>query len=367
MRLHPAASSYVLETARSQITLACALLGCLIGPALAQTAPPSPPDPTTLHSTTTLVLVPALVETEKKEIVYALTADDFELTDNGVPQRLTLEADAADSKRPLALVVAVQIGGAAQRQFGKFAHLDTMLAGMIGGAPNQVALVEFDSHPEYDSSFTSDVAAWSDAFNHPVPGDGGAAIFDGLAFALDMLRVQPSGTRRAVLLISQQHDDGSKARVQDILREASETNTAVYSLTFSVEKATLKDGLAGFTHLTHTGPAPPPIQVGDFTTQGYFNLLAPAELAVGAMRKNFAAEVASLSGGEPLDFSNKAEFDRALNTLTNHIRNGYTLSFRPTSNEPGLHTLKLRVVDHPELHIDARANYWADGTAKAPE
>jgi len=83
------------------------------------------------------------------------------------------------------------------------------------------------------------------------------------------------------------------------------------------------------------------------------------------MRKNFAAEVANLSGGEPFGFSDAAQFDRSLATLANHIRNGYVLSFRPTSSQPGLHVLKLRVVDHPELYVDARATYWADDDASA--
>ena len=38
-----------------------------------------------------VVLVPALVKTKSGELVFALTADDFILTDNGVPQALRLD------------------------------------------------------------------------------------------------------------------------------------------------------------------------------------------------------------------------------------------------------------------------------------
>jgi VWFA-related protein len=330
----------------------------------AQTAPSSAAA-TTLQSTTTLVFVPARVALPSGELLYTLIASDFELTDNGVPQKFTFEANQAVDTRPLALVVLMQIGGAAQAQAKNFAHLDTMLAGIIQGPPDKIAIVGFDSRPEYDSPFTSNVADWSDALNHPDPGDGGAAIFDGVAYALDLLKQQPPDTRRAILLISQQHDSGSKTKVKDILREVGETNTAVYALTFSVEKAILKEGFSGFTHLTHNY-APMGGPIDGFDGQDYFDILAPVELAAGAMRKDVAAEVAGLSGGEPFAFSNKKQFDLAINTLGNHIRNGYLLTFRPTSNQPGLHTLKLRVPDHPELHIDARTSYWAD-PAKASE
>ena len=48
---------------------------------------------TTLHTTTTLVAVPTLVQTSGKEPVFSLTAEDFVLTDNGVPQKVTLEEE----------------------------------------------------------------------------------------------------------------------------------------------------------------------------------------------------------------------------------------------------------------------------------
>ena len=72
----------------------------------------SPPSPSAVFTTsTTLVLVPALVRTKSGELVFTLKADDFTLTDNGVEQKLFLEADTDD--QPLALVVAVESGGAA--------------------------------------------------------------------------------------------------------------------------------------------------------------------------------------------------------------------------------------------------------------
>ena len=62
---------------------------------------------TTLHTTTTLVVVPALVQTSGEELVFSLKADDFIVTDNGVPQKVMLEDG---SSRPLSLVVLMQTG-----------------------------------------------------------------------------------------------------------------------------------------------------------------------------------------------------------------------------------------------------------------
>jgi hypothetical protein len=115
---------------------------------------------TTLHTTTTLVVVPTLVQTAGKEPVFSLTAEDFVLTDNGVPQKVTLEEE---TKRPLSLVVLLQTGGVARGQFESYSNLETMLAAVLGGAPNQVSIVNFDSRPEAASPFTSDIAQWMEA------------------------------------------------------------------------------------------------------------------------------------------------------------------------------------------------------------
>ena len=53
----------------------------------------------TLTSRSTLVRVPALVRDKDNQLVYTLAADDFVLTDDGVPQKLLLEEEAGDGDR----------------------------------------------------------------------------------------------------------------------------------------------------------------------------------------------------------------------------------------------------------------------------
>lgn len=305
---------------------------------------------TTLHTTTTLVVVPTLVQTAGTEPVFSLTASDFVLTDNGVPQKVTLEEE---TKRPLSLVVLMQTGGIARGQFPSYVNLETMLASLLGGAPNKVSIVNFDSRPEAASPFTSNVAQWSEAINHPDQGDSGAAIFDGISYALDLLKKEPASNRRAILLISQEHDDGSKTQMKDIVRDLGETNTAIYSVTFSAEKTAARQAFKDPAHLN------PPIDIGAGSFQGYFNLSAPLALVLGAMRKNLSAEVANLSGGESMSFDGRGELEQDMNVLSNHIRNSYILSFYPTSTEPGLHTIKVQLAHHPEMIVSARTSYWA--------
>src|SRR5437764_14962614 len=110
------------------------LLRRLLSPALAlastalaqaPAAPESTPaDTTTLTSQSNLVVVPALVRNKKGELVFSLKAEDFVLTDDGVPQKLHLEEDTGSE--PLALVVCVEGGGAGVDQLQKYAALEGM-------------------------------------------------------------------------------------------------------------------------------------------------------------------------------------------------------------------------------------------------
>ena len=315
----------------------------------------------TLRTTTTLVVVPTLVQTAGKETAFSLTVEDFVLTDNGVPQKVMLEEE---TKRPLSLVVLMQTGGVAHGQFASYTNLETMLATLLGGAPNRVSIVNFDSRPEAASPFTSDVAQWSEAINKPDQGDSGAAIFDGIAYALDLLKKEPVSNRRAILLISQERDDGSKTPMKEIVRALGETNTAIYSVTFSAQKTEAKLAFKN----PHVNP-PISIVASDGSIkpyndparpfQGYFNLDAPLRLIFGAMQKNLSAEVADLSGGESMSFDGRGELENDINVLGNHIRNSYLLSFTPTSSEPGLHAIRVSLPKHPEMIVSARTSYWA--------
>ena len=308
-------------------------------------------------------MVPTLVQTPTGELITNLQATDFLLTDNGVPQTVTLEQV---DRQPVAVVVLMQTGGAAARQFQNYRGLTSMLDYLTGSSPHQVALVTFDSRPEEASDFMPNVDDLKEDLTHPVQGDHGAAILDAVNYGIDLLRQEPAGTRRVLVLLSQPQDDGSKVHADEIVQRLGETNTMIYSVTFSPEKTWLKDQ---FTQERHENapymlsPDLPPLL-------HTFNLDGPARVALRAMRENTAAEIATLSGGESLPFGDRGEFDRQLSALANHIPNRYTLTFQPTSDEPGFHAIRVQVISVQGIHqsipvtVTARESYWATGPSQ---
>jgi hypothetical protein len=163
-----------------------------------------------------LVIVPALVRTKAGDLLFTLTANDFELTDDGIPQKLMLEEDTGSE--PLALVVVVETGGAGARELEKLGHVAPMLATVVGGVSHKIAVVAFDSRPSLIENFTTQIDAAASAIAALKQGDNDAAILDSLGFAVGLLRDQPPEYRRAILLVSETLDRGSRLTLEEAAR-----------------------------------------------------------------------------------------------------------------------------------------------------
>jgi VWFA-related protein len=332
----------------------------------------------TITSRSTLVLVPALVRTKSGAMVYTLGANDFTITDNGVPQKLTLEEDTG--AQPLALVVLVETGGAGGSQLDTYRTLPTMLDALLGGVPHKVAVVSFDSQPSFVQKFTTHLDRVASALNNLEPGDDKAAILDGITFSVDLLRRQPPEYRRAILLLSETIDQGSHVPLGDALRAIGDTNTVVYSIAFSSPRAEARHEASKIIQSHTPGPpngcmgkdpeADPNITENEFAKAfECLNILIPpirvakiaALLGISGLRRNTPETVAHLTGGEYFKFSNIKNLEQDLNTISNHIPNRYVLSFHPQDPQPGIHALELTLKDYPDLKVTARSSYWIDG------
>jgi len=363
------------------------LLACM-PVALAQTSTP-PTSPRTspnpvLSARSNLVLVPALVRTKSGELVFTLSARDFTITDDGVEEKVALEENTDDE--PLALVIALETGGGGARQLDKYIHLATTIEAVVGGVPHKVAVVGFDSTPTLLQDFTADLDVVDGAIRGLTPGNGGAAILDGLGFSIDLLRKQPPQYRRAILLLSETIDHGSHMKLDEAVREISDTNTAIYSLGFSSSKSEI-EGEA--SKLNNSEPGPPggcmskdPNADADTNraaqTWECLSEIAPplraAKMAVlltmNQLRRNVSESVAQLTGGEYFRFGNIRSLEKSLLTIANHVPNRYVLSFQPQSPHPGLHSIELRLKQRHNLVVTARRSYWAeseDTRESAPE
>jgi len=349
------------------------VLLCLAGAGVP--AQQSDTGPTVLTVRSTLVEVPVLVKTKGRQVVFKLTVDDFLLTDDGVPQALTLDQDT--DSQPLALAIVVETGGAGADHLTDYGQLDAILPALVGGVEHRVAVIGFDSTPHLLRPFTPYTADASQQLANLRAGDPGGAILDGVAFAIAQLRVQPASYRRAILLLSETIDHGSKTSLGEALRLISDTNTTMYSFGFSSTGSAVSHEASKFNS-SEPGPARGCFSRdgADAEYEGHYGkqvldcisqLAPPVRLATmtflaarNALRTNTTESVAKLTGGEFLHFHDAKDLKAGLIAVSNDVPNYYVLSFRPTSLTPGLHVLRLQIKDRPQLVLRSRSEYWID-------
>ncbi|MGH9587024.1 MAG: VWA domain-containing protein [Acidobacteriaceae bacterium] len=330
----------------------------------------------TLTVRSNLVEVPVLVKTKSGQNVYELTSSDFQLTDNGIPQRLTLDPDT--DAQPLALAIVVETGGAGARHLADYSYLGPVLDALIGNVPHHVAVVSFDSAPHLLLAFTPSTDNATRRMDHLHAGDNGASILDAMAFAVAQLRTQPPGYRRAILLLSETIDQGSKTTLTEALRLISDTNTVIYSFGFSSTRSAITHEASKLNRPNEPGPAHGCFsrQGADAEYKGHYSkqvidcisdLAPPLRLATmafvtarNALRTNTAESIAQLTGGEFFHFHNAKDLRRDLIAASNDVPNRYVLSFQPATPTQGIHMLQVKLREYPQLKLKFRSEYWID-------
>jgi VWFA-related protein len=345
--------NYSLQSTCSILVVMAGLVNAT-GVAAQTLPPPEAPLPvpgaqseSTLRLTATEVLVPTLVEKRSGEILYGLKQKDFILEDNEVPQTIHVQEEMDTA--PVALVVAVELGGVGVLEFDKLAKLGPLLDLFLSDHRSEVALVGFDSRQHLIQDFTLQGDVINDRLKKLEPGDGKAAILDTISYATNLLETQPKSFRRVLLLISEQRDHGSShTKETKLIKQIGESDVLVLSVSFSPMTA----------ELVH--------DMKDSGENRTTNMVSALAALVQAFRKNVTKEIASMSGGQYTTFTGDKKFEARVVDAAKHARNRYLISFSPSDPAPGLHAIKVRTAEDYGARIVARANYWIGPEASEP-
>ncbi len=327
-----------------------------------------------LRVNSNLVFLPTRVQSRTGETIYGLTPEEFIVEDNGVRQFVKVDEDADSAG--VSLVVVVQCGRS--MEFNKLKGLNAMIGEIVGDAPHEVAIVAYGEKPYVLDDFSSRPDAIPLALSRLQPcGDYHAVTIDAVSSAINMLKRRKNDYRRAILLISEMRDYGSRSPLPDVVAELGVNDIVIYSVAFSPTK----EDLLRYVHGDEDQPqgatfAPPPAATSPssgveakssppdpaplYTEHPPILLLPPEiQLIIGALKANTASELASLSGGEYINFTTQRGFEDGLQRISNHIHDYYLLSFRPSSSPTlSLHTLSVRVPGYPDAIIQTRRSYW---------
>ena len=293
-----------------------------------------------------LVPVPTLVLDGQGNTIFGLHPQDFMIMDDGVGQVVHLDEDA--ESKPLSLIIALQCGRRARREFGRISGLSVMLDPILNQPNSEAAVLYFDSKLNLAQDFTNNADLVEGGLKGTEAGDNGAAVLDAIAYSARLLARRPGDRERVLLLLSETRDHGSHfATLDKVVGLIGENYISVYALPFSPYVSQQFDALRG----TNKDEWSPNVDIIE-------KLAAIRQ----AMRKNVPETLASLTGGEYRTFHTQKTFETDLIDFSNNLHSRYALSFEPKSPHPGLHQIQVRLADSSKkATLLYRNSYWVQG------
>ena len=178
-----------------------------------------------------LVLLPASVEDKRGRVITGLKANDFQLSDEKVPQQIKYFSIENDG--PVAIAFVLDVSGS-MRQSGKLAAAKEAIRFFVDQLRPQdrFALICFaDEQVSWVTPFTSDRTVFLERLGVQ-EGYGQTALNDAVA-ATPKLVDEASTGRKAIVLITDGVDNASKLTVYDAVKTARHVEVPIYTIGFS--------------------------------------------------------------------------------------------------------------------------------------
>jgi len=205
------------------------LFSFLLVVALASVAQQSAPEQSNSEPTfkvdVRLVNVFATVTDEHGAPIGGLTRDQFDLFEDGVPQKIAIFSK--ESQLPLSIILAVDTSSSTRRDIRLELDSARRFAHSILRKQDALALFQFASEVDEVVPFTNDLGK-IDRGLHEVTAGGATVMYDAIYLASDTL-VNRQG-RKVLVLITDGGDTTSSTSYEQALRAAEQSEALVYSI-----------------------------------------------------------------------------------------------------------------------------------------
>lgn len=299
--------------------------------------------PTSLRVDVRLVNVVATVTDDAGRHVSNLTATDFTVLEDGVPQKITHFTQ--DYNVPVSVGILLDTSGSMQ---GKMNAATAAVERFLNNVhqDDDIFLMTFARGIKLEQDFTSDRRKLSRALNS-ITVSGGTVLYDALQEGLDKIR---SGRhdKRAILVISDGFDAGSrKTKLPDLLKSIRGAEVLVYGLgtapTIYADPAEHVPFALPTQRSTARGPAPVTNPRVGGPQRG-----VPAAVGVSGVNMTVMKQFAENSGGQAFLLTDTfidtdgPEIARVLTSIAAELRAQYTLGYYPSAPDNGtFHALKV--------------------------
>jgi len=321
-----------------------------------------------------LVNTPVTVRNSRGDMVHDLEAVNFKVTDNGVAQQISHFDLGGD---PISVVILIETSSRVEPILQQICKTGILFTQTVMGSTGEAAVVGFNDGVDKLQDFTTNGDVIESTITHLKEGTSGSKLYDGMAVGVEMLSERPQATaerpgrRRVLLVLSEATDDGSGAKLGEVLRQAQLANVTIYSVGLSTTRAELqaKPKPPQRPNLPVGSMPAPPGTVNTPTSEenraGNIDLMAAAVWAVQHVHdqvKGQALEVAATAtGGAHLATFKDRSIEKAIDEIGGELHSQYTLSYTPTgSDASGYHEIKVNVLrnDAMNLKVRARPGYY---------
>jgi VWFA-related protein len=355
--------AYALRRWILRATLASLLVSYL--PLPAQQTP-------TFSSDVNVVNVLATVRDKHGQIVNNLTKDDFKLEDEGHPQTIRYFAKETDLPLTLGLLVDTSVSQRRvleQERIASYAFLEHLMR----EDKDKAFVIHFDWEIELLQDLTSSRKKLNAAlekldnpeFEQSGGGGsggrhrgGGTTLYDAVFLGSDELMQKQQG-RKALIILSDGVDTGSKVTLTRAIEAAQRANTLVYSILFADHEAYGHGGGYG-VHVGGMGGG-----MGRQGPMGGGPPQYPRESHPDG--KKVLEQISKETGGRFFEVSKKQSFDQIYASIEEELRNQYSLGFTPdkVDDAPGYHKIHLTTTQK-DLLVQTRDGYYSSGAAAQP-
>jgi len=284
-----------------------------------QTPPQTAPQtPSVFRARTDLVVLHVAVLDRASQFVPGLEQRDFHVREDGLLQSISV-FEREDTPATIGLVI--DNSGSMRAKLADVTAAANAFA-RASNTANEVFITDFNEHVwsglPAGLPFTSDLAVLTQGLAH-IQAFGQTALYDALNRSLDQLQL---GTRRrhVLVVISDGGDNASKARLEDVLKRARDSEVVIYAI--------------GLYDESSDEPNPEVLK-----------------------------ELAAVTGGEALFPDDTHQATQALERIARGIRSVYTIGYTPSNVTRDGRFRRVEVTLDPKqdkhLKVRARIGYLA--------
>src|ERR1700735_563363 len=216
------------KTHRAGFGVTCILAGILACTgAVVSLYAQQPKQSSVIRVQTNLVSILASVLDAHGQPIPDLTQDVFELSEEGVPQKI--ERFEAETNRPLDLALMVDSSMSTYKDMKFEAEAAAHFVRQVVRPGDTLSVFEFDEKVTQLSEYSADVPKLQEAVRRISSGSG-TSIYDAIVLGSNTLRRRPGDRRRAIVMVTDAGETTSISKFEDARRAAIASEALLYSI-----------------------------------------------------------------------------------------------------------------------------------------